>query len=75
MRRTKWTSKERPFKVDDVVLVVESGVARGKWNLVRVTEVFPGPDGVIRNVKLRTKTGVYKRSVQKCCLTLEESSF
>jgi hypothetical protein len=74
MRRTKWTSKERQLKVDDIVLMVESGVARAKWNLARVIEVYPGPDGVIRNVKLRTKTGEYERSVQKCCSILEEGS-
>ena len=65
-----WTSKERPFKVDDKVLVVESGVARGKWNLARVIKVYPVLGGVLRNVKLRTKTGEYKWSVRKCCLIL-----
>ena len=74
MRRTKWQRKARQFKVGDVVLVVGDNLARGKWNLARVIEVFPGKDGVIRNVKLKTKTGEYKRSVQKCCSILEEES-
>ena len=74
MRRTKWQRKARQFKVGDVVLVVDDNLARGKWNLTRVIEVFPGKDGVIRNVKLKTKTGEYKRSVQKCCSILEEES-
>ena len=74
MRRTKWANKARQFKVNDIVLMVESGVARGKWNLARVIEVHPGRDGVIRNVKLRTKTGEYERSVQRCCPILEEGS-
>ena len=72
MRRTKWKRKERPLKIGDVVLMVEENVNRGKWNLARVIEVFPGNDGVIRNVKLKMKTGEYKRSVQKCCPILEE---
>ncbi|XP_028398996.1 uncharacterized protein LOC114522501 [Dendronephthya gigantea] len=74
MRRTKWKRKERQFKCGDIVLVVDDNLARGKWNLARVIEVFPGKDGVIRNVKLKTKNGEYKRSVQKCCPILEEES-
>ena len=72
MQRTKWKRKERPLKIGDVVLMVDENVNRGKWNLARVIEVFPGNDGVIQNVKLKTKTGEYKRSVQKCCPILEE---
>ena len=74
MRRARWRSKERQFKVGDIVLMMDSNLARGKWNLARVVEVYPGRDGVIRNVKLRTKSGEYKRSVQKCCPILEEDS-
>ena len=57
MQRTKWKRKERPLKIGNVVLMVDENVSRGKWNLARVIEVFPGNDGVIRNVKLKTKTG------------------
>ena len=74
MRRAKWRQRERQFKIGDIVLIVDENVSRGKWNLARVIEVFPGKDGVIRNVKLKTKSGEYKRSVQKCCPILEEDS-
>ena len=74
MRRAKWRQRERQFKIGDIVLMVHENVSGGKWNLARVIEVFPGKDGVIRNVKLKTKSGEYKRSVQKCCPILEEDS-
>ena len=74
MRRSKWQRKARPFKIGDVVLVVDDNLDRGKWNLGRVTEVFPGADGVVRNIKIKTKSGEYKRSVQKCCPILEDDS-
>ena len=74
MQRTKWKRKERLLKIGDVVLMVDEKVNRGKWNLARIIQVFRGNDGVIRNVKLKTKTGEYKRSVQKCCPILEEVS-
>ena len=67
--RSKWQKSE--IKKDDLVLIVESNVPRGKWNLGRVTEVFPGKDGVVRSVLLKTKNAEFKRSVQKCCLLLE----
>ena len=67
-------AKGRQFKVGDIVLVVDTNVARGQWNLARVMEVYPGRDGVERNVKLRTKSGEYKRAVQKCCPILEDDS-
>ena len=60
MRRSKLKQKGRQFKVGEIVLVVNENVARGKWNFARVIEVFPGKDGVIRNVRLRTRTGEYK---------------
>ena len=72
MRREKWKQKERQFKIGDIVLMVDENVSRGKWNLARLIEVFPGKDGVIRNVKLKTKSGEYKRSVHKCCPILEK---
>ena len=74
IRRTKWQRKEQQFKVGYIVLLVHDNLARGKWNLARVIEVFPGKDGVVWNVRLKTKTGEYKRSVQKCCPILEEES-
>ena len=45
---------------------------RGKWDLARVTDVFPGPDGVVRNVQVKTSKGEYKRSIQKCCPLIEK---
>ena len=66
--RSKWQKRSYEIKKDDLVLIVENNVPRGKWNLGRITEVFPGKDGVVRNVLLETKNGELKTSVQKCCL-------
>ena len=69
--RSKWQKKESQIKKDDIVLIVENNVPRGKWNLGRVLEVFPGKDGIVRNVRLKTENGELKRSIQKCCILLE----
>ena len=72
MKRSKWQHKGKQLQVGDIVLVIESGTPRGKWNLSRIFEVYPGSDGVVRNVKVKNQHGEYKRSVQKCCLILED---
>ena len=69
--RSKWQRKKRQVERGDIVLIVENNVPRGKWNLGRVVEVFPGKDGIVRNVVLKTKNGELKRSVQKCCVIVE----
>jgi hypothetical protein len=72
-KRGKWRLKERQMKVGDLVLMVDYETPRGKWKLGRVEEVYPGKDGVVRNVLLKTQHGQYKRSVQKLCVLLEAS--
>ena len=57
MRRAKWQLKTRQVQVGDVVLLVDYNAPRGKWDLARVTDVFPGPDGVVRNVQVKTSKG------------------
>ncbi|XP_067653257.1 uncharacterized protein [Haliotis asinina] len=74
MKRVKWQTKGRQLQVGDMVLLVDVNSPRGKWDLARILEVFPGKDGIVRNVKVKTSSGVYQRSVQKCCLILEENS-
>ena len=71
MRRAKWQSKGRQVSIGDVVLPVDYTSSRGKWDLARVQEVYPGADGVDRNVMVKIKNGEYKRSVQKCCIIHE----
>ena len=57
----------------DVVLMVDEGAPRGFWPLARITSVFPGRDGQVRSVELKTAAGaVYCRPAVKVCL-LEEA--
>lgn len=63
--RKKWRSKERNVRVNDVVVVADSNAIRGKWVVGRVLEVYPGADGYVRNVKVKTQAGEYSRPVTK----------
>lgn len=55
------------------MLVVDSSAPRGSWPIGRVTEVFPDSKGLIRTVKLKTKTGFLERPINKLCLLLEDA--
>jgi len=74
MRRSKWRTRGRQIKVGDIVLLVDFNAPRGKWNLALVKQVYPGADGVIRNVLVKSKDSEFKRSVQKCCVIVESKS-
>lgn len=71
-RRVKWNTDVQPIKKNDLVLVMHEDKPRGSWPLGRIVKVFKGPDGRVRSVEIKTKTGVHKRPVSKLCL-LEEA--
>ena len=61
----KWHTERRNVQVDDIVVVSDNNALRGKWIIGRILEVFPGPDNRVRNVKVKTPTGVYSRPITK----------
>ena len=70
--RKKWKEKKQNLKVGDVVLVAEPNQPRGVWPLGRIVSSYPGKDGMVRAVTVRTQCGQYKRPITKLCL-LEEA--
>ena len=44
------------------------GYRRGQWPVGRVTEVYPGIDGLVRSVQVRCATGFKVRPVNKLAL-------
>ena len=56
-------------------MVQTSSAVSGKWNLGRVINVFPGHDGRIRNVKVKTRTGEYERPVTKIAVIYPAEGF
>ncbi|XP_068707645.1 uncharacterized protein [Montipora foliosa] len=66
--RGKWHKALPNLNRNALVLLVDDNVPRGHWNLGRVLEVYPGPDGMVRTVKVKTKDSVFIRPIQKLCL-------
>ncbi|KMQ81890.1 bel12-ag transposon polyprotein, partial [Lasius niger] len=53
--RSSVTKREDKINVGDIVLIGTDDKRRLHWLLGRVLELFPGKDGIIRLVKLRTQ--------------------
>ena len=53
------------LKDGSLVLIREDNVSRMNWPLGLVIETFPGRDGKIRSVNVRTSQGVVCRPIQK----------
>lgn len=64
--RTKWATTERGAEVGDLVVVKDQNMPPGQWKRGRITEIFPGKDGVVRSVRLQTMGGrEYHRPIVK----------
>ena len=57
--------KRGQLKEGSVVLIHEENLPRLRWPVGVVVKLYPGRDGLVRAVDVRTKTGVYTRSVQR----------
>ena len=55
--RQKWTQDNRNFEVDDEVLVIDRNLPRYRWDIGRITQVYPGRDGVVRVVNVKGHNG------------------
>ena len=52
-------------KRGDVVIVQSESKNRGSWPLAIVEETYPGKDGVVRAVRVKTPNGTMERAVQQ----------
>ena len=69
--RQKWLKPRRNFMAGDVVLLVDSSSPRNSWVMGKIVETLPDSSGVVRRVKVKTKTSTLERPVNKLCLLQE----
>ena len=55
--RQKWTRPQPNMSVGDIVLLKDDSLKLHSWPLAKVTDVSPGPDGVVRVVTLTLPGG------------------
>ena len=65
--RKKWFHPKHNLKEGDVVLIADPDASRGEWPLGRVIEIYPGSDGLVRVVKVKSKGKEYLRPVHRLC--------
>ena len=64
-KRPCWKESSPTFGVGELVLVQDDDLKRGKWPLGRITDTFPGDDGIVRVVQVRMRNNTYTRPVTK----------
>ena len=65
-QRQKWFNPKSNFAVGDTV--VDDSSPRNVWPIGRITEVFRDNRGMVRRVKVQTKTSTLERPITKLCL-------
>lgn len=64
-QRSKWCSPIENVEIGQLALIHEDNLPPQLWLLGRIVQTFPGADGNIRVVELKTKRGNLKRPIQK----------
>ena len=54
----------------DIVLILENSPFITRWPMARVTSTYPGQDGKVRVVQVRTATSSFKRPISKLVLLI-----
>ncbi|XP_070139971.1 uncharacterized protein [Drosophila kikkawai] len=72
-KRNKWRAPARNLPVGDMVVVKEDNLPSNEWRLGRIDAVFPGADGHVRVVDIRTARGLIKRPIAKLVLLPTEA--
>lgn len=68
IERKKWNLATPPLRVGNRVLIMDENTRRGQWLTGTVSKLFPGDDGRIRRVSVKTATSELIRPVVKLCL-------
>ncbi|XP_049886494.1 uncharacterized protein LOC126380970 [Pectinophora gossypiella] len=63
--RKKWNQEQSSLQVGDLVFIADSDAPRNVWPRGVIEKVFPGRDGRVRLVAVRTRSGLLKRSAAR----------
>lgn len=66
-QRIKWKTSKFTLNVGDLVLIQEENNLPLNWRMGRVTQLFPGPDGITRFAEVYTKKGCMRRPLVRLC--------
>ncbi|XP_031783222.1 uncharacterized protein LOC116416922 [Nasonia vitripennis] len=64
-QRSKWRTEKTQIRVGELCLLRNEQYPPCKWPLGRIVKVYPGPDGLVRVVDVKTATSCYNRPISK----------
>jgi hypothetical protein len=67
-QRLKWYGEKVKIEIDSLALLKDDNTPPLQWKLGRIVKLYPGKDGIVRVVDLKTMTGIFKRSVHNICI-------
>ena len=67
----RWTREYLPLLYICCMLLVDYSSPRNYWPMGRVLNVFPDKKGLVRSVRIQTKSSVFERPIDKLVLVLE----
>ena len=68
---SRWLKEYYPtqnLNVGDLVVIQTDNIPRSHWSLGRLIETYPGVDGVVQTVKVKTPINELLQPAQKLCL-------
>lgn len=66
--RNKWFRVRDNIQIGDLVLELDPKHKRCEWKMARIVGTYPGNDGLVRKVRIKTRDGEYDRPIHKLCL-------
>lgn len=69
--RQKWNAAKRNFVSGDLVVLVDDMAPRNTWIIGRIVDTVPDKNGLVRSVRIKTKTSYLNRPITKVCLLQE----
>ncbi|KAK0135318.1 hypothetical protein N1851_028839 [Merluccius polli] len=69
--RQKWSRVSQNFVPGDIVLLEDETAPINSWVMGKVIQSVPDENGLVRRVRVKTKTSELDRPITKVCLVLE----
>lgn len=67
-QKPKWREEQENLKVGQLVLIKSDNIPPTYWAMGRIIETHEGKDGKVRQVMLKTQSGILERSIRKLCV-------
>ena len=68
MDRNKWTTNSRNLEIGNLIILVSKNLVCSACSTGPIIEIYPGVDGVVSSVKVKTPSNEFVRPTASLCL-------